>query len=279
MAFFRSHQRVLPGLSLTLGTTLLFLGLIVLLPLSALLIKTNELSWEDLIRVVTSPRAVAAYVVTLRAALMATVFNLFYGLLMAWILVRYRFPGRRLLDAMMDLPFALPTAVAGIALTALLAKNGWVGSLVAPFGITIAYTELGIAVAMAFVSFPFVVRTVQPVLEEFDYELEEAARTLGAKERQIFLRVILPHIAPGLLAGCALAFSRCLGEFGAVIFIAGNMPLKTEVAPLLVFIRLEEFDYPAASAIACVILLSSFVLLLVINMLQAWQLRYQARSS
>lgn len=279
MAFLKSHRRVLPGLSLTLGTTLLFLGLIVLLPLSALLIKTNELSWEDLIRVVTSPRAVAAYLVTLRAALMATVFNLFYGLLMAWILVRYRFPGRRLLDAMMDLPFALPTAVAGIALTALLAKNGWVGSLVAPFGITIAYTELGIAVAMAFVSFPFVVRTVQPVLEEFDYELEEAARTLGAKEWQIFRRVILPHIAPGLLAGCALAFSRCLGEFGAVIFIAGNMPLKTEVAPLLVFIRLEEFDYPAASAIACVILLSSFVLLLVINMLQAWQLRYQARSS
>ncbi len=279
MAFLKSHRRVLPGLSLTLGTTLLFLGLIVLLPLSALLIKTNELSWEDLIRVVTSPRAVAAYLVTLRAALMATVFNLFYGLLMAWILVRYRFPGRRLLDAMMDLPFALPTAVAGIALTALLAKNGWVGSLVAPFGITIAYTELGIAVAMAFVSFPFVVRTVQPVLEEFDFELEEAARTLGAREGQIFLRVILPHIAPGLLAGCALAFSRCLGEFGAVIFIAGNMPLKTEVAPLLVFIRLEEFDYPAASAIACVILLSSFVLLLLINMLQAWQLRYQARSS
>jgi sulfate transport system permease protein len=279
MAFFRSHRRVLPGLSLTLGTTLLFLGLIVLLPLSALLIKTNELSWDELIRVVTSPRAVAAYVVTLRAALMATVFNLFYGLLMAWILVRYRFSGRRLLDAMMDLPFALPTAVAGIALTALLAKNGWVGSLVAPFGITIAYTELGIAVAMAFVSFPFVVRTVQPVLEEFDFELEEAARTLGAREWQIFLRVILPHIAPGLLAGCALAFSRCLGEFGAVIFIAGNMPLKTEIAALLVFIRLEEFDYPAASAIACVILLSSFVLLLVINMLQAWQLRYQVRSS
>ncbi len=279
MAFFRSHRRVLPGLSLTLGTTLLFLGLIVLLPLSALLIKTNELSWEDLIRVVTSPRAVAAYVVTLRASLMATIFNLFYGLLMAWILVRYRFPGRRLLDAMMDLPFALPTAVAGIALTALLTKNGWVGSLVAPFGIAIAYTELGIAIAMAFVSFPFVVRTVQPVLEEFDYELEEAARTLGAKEWQIFLRVILPHIAPGLLAGCALAFSRCLGEFGAVIFIAGNMPLKTEIAALLVFIRLEEFDYPAASAIACVILLSSFVLLLGINMLQAWQLRYQARST
>ena len=227
----------------------------------------------------TSPRAVAAYIVTVRAGLMATVFNLFYGLLMAWILVRYRFPGRRLLDAMMDLPFALPTAVAGIALTALLTKNGWVGNLVSPFGIAIAYTELGIAVAMAFVSFPFVVRTVQPVLEEFDFELEEAARTLGAREWQIFLRVILPHIAPGLLAGCALAFSRCLGEFGAVIFIAGNMPLKTEIAALLVFIRLEEFDYPAASAIACVILLSSFVLLLVINMLQAWQLRYQARSS
>ncbi len=279
MAFLKSHQRVLPGLSLTLGTTLLFLGLIVLLPLGALLIKTNELSWDELIRVVTSPRAVAAYIVTVRAALMATIFNLFYGLLMAWILVRYRFPGRRLLDAMMDLPFALPTAVAGIALTALLAKNGWIGSLAAPFGIAIAYTELGIAVAMAFVSFPFVVRTVQPVLEEFDFELEEAARTLGAREWQIFLRVILPHIAPGLLAGCALAFSRCLGEFGAVIFIAGNMPLKTEIAALLVFIRLEEFDYPAASAIACVILLSSFVLLLVINMLQAWQLRYQARSS
>ena len=279
MAFLKSHQRVLPGLSLTLGTTLLFLGLIVLLPLSALLIKTNELSWDQLTRVVTSPRAVAAYIVTVRAGLMATVFNLFYGLLMAWILVRYRFPGRRLLDAMMDLPFALPTAVAGIALTALLTKNGWVGNLVSPFGIAIAYTELGIAVAMAFVSFPFVVRTVQPVLEEFDYELEEAARTLGAKEWQIFLRVILPHIAPGLLAGCALAFSRCLGEFGAVIFIAGNMPLKTEIAALLVFIRLEEFDYPAASAIACVILLSSFVLLLGINMLQAWQLRYQARST
>lgn len=271
-------RRVLPGLPLTLGCTLFYVGLIVLLPLAALIAKSASLGAEEFWRVVTQPRALAAYGITLRAALWATLFNAAYGLLMAWVLVRCPFPGRRVLDALMDLPFALPTAVAGLALTALYAKNGWLGGLLEPNGLKVAYAEAGIAVAMAFVSAPFVVRTVQPVLEDLEPELEEAARTLGAGEAQVFWRVVFPAILPAYLAGCSLAFARCLGEFGALIFIAGNLPFVTEIVSLLIFIRLEEYDYPAAAAIATVVLGAAFLLLLATNAIQAWQLRHRRAS-
>lgn len=276
----RSRPRsALPGLGLTLGCTLTYLALIVLLPLAALLLKAGSMSWADYWAVVSGPRAVASYRVTLGAAALATAINAVYGLLMAWVLVRYEFPGRRLLDGLVDLPFALPTAVAGIALTALFARQGWFGSVLEPLGVKVAYTPLGIAIAMAFASAPFVVRTVQPVLEDLEAEVEESARSLGASDLATFRRVILPQIMPALLAGCSLAFARCLGEFGAVIFIAGNQPFRTEITSLLAFIRLEEFDYPAAAAIATVMLFAAFVMLAVTNLIQAFYLRYTERAA
>ncbi|MGE4219606.1 MAG: sulfate ABC transporter permease subunit CysT [Alphaproteobacteria bacterium] len=272
-ALRRGRRRVLPGFGLTMGATLLYLALIVLLPVAALLLKTADAGWLRFWDVVSSPRAVAAFQVTVGAALLATLFNAAYGLLMAWVLTRYRFPGRRILDALMDLPFALPTAVAGIALAALFAGNGWFGQFLEPGGIKVAYTLAGVAVAMAFTSVPFVVRTVQPVIEELKPEVEEAAASLGASRWQVFARVIYPALFPAHLAGSAMAFARSLGEFGAVIFIAGNLPFKTEIAALLIFIRLEEYDYPAAAAIATVLLAFAFLLLLATNTIQAWRLR------
>jgi sulfate transport system permease protein len=267
----------MPGFAFTLGTTLFYLALIVVLPIGALVMKSASLSWTGFLAIVTGERALASYRVTLGAAAAATAFNAVFGLLMAWILVRYRFPGRRLLDALMDLPFAMPTAVAGIALTAVFARNGWLGGPLEAIGLPVAYTPLGIAVAMAFTSAPFVVRTVQPVLEALEPEFEEAARTLGARDGQIFARVVFPTILPSLIAGCTLAFARSLGEFGAVIFIAGNRPFETEITALLIFIRLEEFEYPAAAALATVVLGAALLLLLVTNAIQLWQLRYVRR--
>ncbi|MBL8578170.1 MAG: sulfate ABC transporter permease subunit CysT [Mesorhizobium sp.] len=273
-----SRRRVLPGLNLSLGITLFYVALIVVLPLGALVFKAASLGPEDYWRIVSSPRALASYRVTVLCALAATAFNLVFGMALAWVLVRYRFPGRRLVDAIVDLPFALPTAVAGIALTTLFAQNGWFGSILAPLGITVAYTPLGIIVAMAFTSLPFVVRTVQPVLEDMDPALEEAAQTLGGSDVSIFMRVILPLLTPALLAGVSLSFARSLGEFGAIIFIAGNQPFSTEITALLTFIRLEEYDYQAAAAIASVLLITAFVMLAVTNVLQARALRYMDRS-
>ncbi len=269
----RARRRVLPGFGLTMGATLFYLALIVLLPVAALILKTADGGWLRFWQVISSERAVAAFQVTIGAAILATIFNALYGLLMAWVLARYRFPGRRSLDALIDLPFALPTAVAGIALTALYAGNGWFGAVLEPAGLKVVYTIVGVAVAMAFTSVPFVVRTVQPVIEELKAETEEAARTLGASDWQVFTRVIYPAIFPAHLAGCAMSFARSMGEFGAVIFIAGNLPFQTEIAPLLIFIRLEEYDYPAASAIAVVLLAVAFVLLLTTNAIQAWRLK------
>ena len=267
-------KRVLPGFTLSLGVTLFYLGVIVLLPLLALALKAGGIGWEQFVRVVASERAIATYRVTLGAAALATLFNAFYGLLMAWVLVRYDFPGKRLLDALVDLPFALPTAVAGLALSALFAGNGWFGQYLEPLGIKVAYTPLGIAVAMAFTSAPFVIRTVQPVLEDLETDVEQAAETLGARPWQIFAKVVFPAIFPAFLAGCTLAFARAIGEFGAIIYIAGNKPFQTEITALLVFIRLDEYDYPAAASIASVVLLAAFSLMLTTNLIQAWQRRY-----
>lgn len=270
-------RRVLPGFGLSLGITLLYVGIMILLPLAAIVLKAGGLGLKEIWAILTSERALASFRITILAALVATGINAIYGLLMAWVLVRYNFPGRRLLDAVMDLPFALPTAVAGIALTALYAKTGWIGSLAEPLDWKIAYTPIGIALAMAFVSAPFVTRTVQPVLEDLDKEIEEAANSLGATRWQTFIKVIFPAIFPAYLAGCSLAFARSLGEFGAVIFIAGNMPLKTEITALLIFIRLEEYEYPAASVLAGALLIAAFLMLLTTNAIQAWQLKYVDR--
>ncbi|MDJ1159630.1 sulfate ABC transporter permease subunit CysT [Chelatococcus sp. SYSU_G07232] len=267
-------RRVLPGFGLTMGTTLTYVALVVLLPLAALLLKSAEIGPDGFLRLVTGERALAAFQVTLTAAAFATAFNAAYGLLMAWVLVRYEFAGKRILDALMDIPFALPTAVAGVALTALYAANGWFGQLFEMAGLKIVYTVTGVALAMAFTSAPFVVRTVQPVLESLQPDIEEASATLGAYPGVIFRRVIYPVIFPAHLTGCALAFARSLGEFGAVIFIAGNLPFKTEIVSLLVFIRLEEYDYAAASAIAVVLLATAFAVLLATNALQALAQRH-----
>jgi sulfate transport system permease protein len=271
------RRRILPGFPLTLGITLLYVGIIIVLPIGALVFKAAGLGLEDYWRIVSSARAVASYRVTVLSALAATTFNLFFGLALAWVLVRYRFPGRRLVDALVDLPFALPTAVAGIALTALFASSGWFGAPLSKIGIDVAYTPLGIIVAMAFTSLPFIVRTVQPVLEDLDPAIEEAAQTLGGSDSAIFFRVILPLLTPSLLAGVSLSFARGLGEFGAVIFIAGNRPFETEITALLAFIRLEEYDYQAAAAIASVLLAAAFLMLAATNLLQARALRYTAK--
>ncbi len=267
-------KRVLPGFGLTLGYTLMYLGLIVLIPLVALLTKTFTLTWEQFWVAVTAPRVLASYRLTFGASFLAAVVNLFAGLLVAWVLVRYSFPGKKIADALVDLPFALPTAVAGISLTALLAGNGWVGSVLEPLGIELAFKPAGIVVALIFIGLPFVVRTVQPVLEDAEKELEEAATCLGATRWQTFYKVILPSILPALITGFAMAFARAVGEYGSVIFIAGNMPMVSEITPLIIIGKLEQYDYAGATAVAVVMLAISFVLLLVINLLQAWQRRH-----
>jgi sulfate transport system permease protein len=264
---------VIPGFGLALGFTLAYLSLIVLIPLAALVLKTASLGWPEFWRIATDPRTIAALKVSFGISFAAATINAVFGLIVAWVLVRYEFPGRKLLDAFIDLPFALPTAVAGIALTALYAPNGWVGELVKPFGIKIAYTPIGILIALTFIGLPFIVRTVQPVLEDLDREVEEAAATLGARRFQTFRKVILPALLPALLTGFALALARAIGEYGSVIFIAGNIPFVSEIAPLLIVIKLTEFNYAAATAIASIMLAISFVLLLVINLLQAWSRR------
>lgn len=257
-----------------MGTTILYLGIIVLLPLAALLLKATEIGPAQAIAILSTPRTLSAIRVTLLTALGATAINAIYGLALAWVLVRYEFPGKRLLDALVDVPFALPTAVAGLTLTALFAENGWFGGALKSLGITIVYTPLGIILAMTFTSLPFIVRLLQPVIAELSAESEEAARTLGATDGYILRTVILPALVPSLLAGCSLAFARCIGEFGAVIFIAGNNPQRTEVMALLTFIRLEEFDYPAAAVLAVTMMAFAFVMLLCANGFQKWHLRY-----
>ena len=275
----RRSGRVLPGFGLTLGYTLMYLGLIVLIPLVALLTKTFTLTWEQFWVAVTAPRVLASYRLTFGASFLAAVVNLFAGLLVAWVLVRYSFPGKKIADALVDLPFALPTAVAGISLTALLAGNGWVGSVLEPLGIELAFKPAGIVVALIFIGLPFVVRTVQPVLEDAEKELEEAATCLGATRWQTFYKVILPSILPALITGFAMAFARAVGEYGSVIFIAGNMPMVSEITPLIIIGKLEQYDYAGATAVAVVMLGISFVLLLVINLLQAWQRRHAGASA
>ena len=267
-------KRVLPGFGLTLGYTLFYLSIIVLIPLSALLFKTFTLTWPQFWEAISSPRVVASYQLTFGASLLAALVNLVFGLLIAWVLVRYQFPGKKIVDALVDLPFALPTAVAGISLTALLAGNGWVGQYLEPLGIQLAFKPAGIVIALIFIGLPFVVRTVQPVLEDTEKELEEAATSLGASRWQIFYKVILPSITPALMTGFAMAFARAVGEYGSVIFIAGNMPMISEITPLIIIGKLEQYDYAGATAVAVVMLVISFVLLLVINALQAWQRRH-----
>lgn len=261
---------VIPGFGLTLGLSLAYLTLIILIPLSGLAWRSASLGWPQFWSLVTDPRTLNALKISFGTALAAAAVNVVFGTVVAWVLVRYRFPGRRVVDAMVDLPFALPTAVADIALTTLYAPNGWIGALVGPLGIKVAYTPLGIVVALVFIGLPFVVRTVQPVMEEIDREVEEAAATLGASRFQTITRVLFPGLAPAIVTGFALAFARGVGEYGSVIFIAGNLPNVSEIAPLLIIIRLEEYNYPAATAIAAVMLIISFAMLLVINMLQSW---------
>ncbi len=274
-AFWRQPS-VLPGFGITMGFTLFYLGALVMLPLAALVFKAMDLSAEEMWAAATAPRALAAYRLSFGAALIAALINLFFGVLVSWVLVRYRFPFKRVVDGLVDLPFALPTAVAGIALATLYAPNGWVGKLLEPLGIKVAYTPLGVVVALVFIGLPFVVRTVQPVLQDLNQDVEEAAASLGASRWQAFRRVILPAILPAALTGFALAFARALGEYGSVIFIAGNLPMKSEIAPLLIIINLEQYDYAGAATIGTTMLLASFLLLLPINILQRWS---RARSA
>ena len=266
-------SRVLPGFRLTLGYTLFYLGLVVLIPLAALALKTFTLTWPQFWEAVTAPRVLASYRLTFGASLIAALVNVFFGLLVAWVLVRYTFPGKKIVDALVDLPFALPTAVAGISLSALLAGNGWVGQFFEPLGIQLAFNPNGVVIALIFIGLPFVVRTVQPVLEDTEKELEEAAMCLGATRWQTFTKVILPTIGPALMTGFAMAFARAIGEYGSVIFIAGNMPMVSEITPLIIIGKLEQYDIAGATAVASVMLIMSFVLLLIINGLQAWQRR------
>ena len=261
---------VIPGFGLTLGYTVFYLSLIVILPISALFLKTATLGWGEFWAIVSSPRVVASYRLTFGASLVGALVNAFFGFIVAWTLVRTSFPGKKIIDALVDLPFALPTAVSGIALTAIYAPTGWVGRYLEPLGIKAAFTPLGVTIALTFISLPFVVRTLQPALEELDPATEEAARSLGANRAQTFLRVILPAVFPALLTGFALSFARALGEYGSVVFISGNMPMKTEITPLLIIAKLEQFDYPGATAIATVMLVASFAILLLINLLQWW---------
>ena len=268
MSSVRAPRSILPGFGLSLGFTLTYLSLIVLIPLAAAFIKTAGMSWADFVSAVASPRVLASYRLSFGASLAAGLVNAFFGLLVAWVLVRYTFPGRRIVDALVDLPFALPTAVAGIALTAIYAKNGWVGRWLEPYGIKVAFTQLGVFVALTFIGLPFVVRTLQPVLQELEPEIEEASACLGANRWQTITRVLLPELLPALLTGFALAFARALGEYGSVVFIAGNMPFKTEIAPLLIVIKLEQYDYAGAAAVGVAMLLISFAALNAFNVAQ-----------
>jgi sulfate/thiosulfate transport system permease protein len=272
-ATWRKHS-VLPGFGLTFGFTFFYLSLVVLVPLSTLFLKSASLGPAAFWTAVTSPRVVASYELSFGASLAGAALNAVFGLVVAWVLVRYRFPGHRLVDALVDLPFALPTAVAGIALVSLYAPNGWLGRPLAAAGVHVAFTPLGVAVALTFIGLPFVVRTLQPVIESLDPEVEEAAASLGATRGQTFLRVVLPALAPAWITGFALAFARAVGEYGSVVFIAGNMPMRTEIAPLLIITKLEQYDYVGATAIASVMLVASFVLLLGINRLQSWSARF-----
>ena len=279
--FAPRHQpaRVLPGFEITLGFTIAYLSLIVLIPLSALVFKTLNLTWEQFWQAVTAPRVVASYKLTFGASFLAACINAFFGLLLAWVLVRYQFFGKKIVDALVDLPFALPTAVAGISLTALLAGNGWIGQYLEPLGIQLAFNRNGVLIALIFIGLPFVVRTVQPILEDVEKELEEAATCLGATRWQTFSRVIFPTLAPALLTGFAMAFARAIGEYGSVIFIAGNMPMVSEITPLIIISKLEQYDYAGATAVALVMLCAAFVMLLLINGLQAWQRARSGASS
>ncbi len=269
-SYFLKKPSVLPGFGMTLGFTLFYTALIVLIPLAGLVFKTLDAPWEEFRDTVMDPRVIAAFKISFGLSFIAALFNAFFGLIIAWVLVRYRFPGRKIMDAVVDLPFALPTAVAGIALTTLYSPNGWIGGFFHEIGIPIAFGPIGICIALIFIGLPFVVRTVEPVLHDFDKEMEEAAVCLGASRYQIFVRIILPQIMPALMAGFAMAFARGLGEYGSVIFIAGNMPFKSEIVPLLIVIKLEQYDYIGATAIALVMLIASFIMLLVINLLQRW---------
>ncbi|WP_027167611.1 sulfate ABC transporter permease subunit CysT [Mesorhizobium sp. WSM3224] len=261
---------VIPGFGLTLGFSLAYLTLIILIPLSGLVWRSAALGWADFWAIAVDRRTLNALKISFGTAFLAAAVNVVFGTIVAWVLVRYRFPGRRIADAMVDLPFALPTAVAGIALTTLYAPNGWIGQLLMPLGIKVAYTPLGIVIALVFIGLPFVVRTVQPIMEEIDKEVEEAAATLGANRFQIITRVLFPGLAPAIITGFSLAFARGVGEYGSVIFIAGNLPFKSEIAPLLIVIRLEEYNYEAATAIAAIMLALSFLMLLVVNLVQTW---------
>ena len=270
VALVLKQSSVLPGFGLTLGFALFYFSLIVLIPLSGLVIKTTTLTWEQFWHTITEPRALASYQLTFGAALLGALINGFFGAVVAWVLVRYRFPGRSIVDALVDLPFALPTAVAGITLTAIYSSNGWIGHYLEPLGIKVAFTPLGVLVALTFIGLPFVVRTVQPILQDLDKEVEEAATTLGANRWQTFRAVIVPELWPALLTGMAMAFARSVGEYGSVIFIAGNMPLKSEITPLLIMTKLEQYDYAGATALGVVMLLVSFILALMINLIQWW---------
>lgn len=270
MRLILKQSSVLPGFGLTLGFALFYFSLIVLIPLSGLFIKTSTLTWEQFWHTVTEPRAIASYQLTFGASLAGALINGLFGSIIAWVLVRYRFPGRSLVDALVDLPFALPTAVAGITLTAIYSSNGWIGRYLEPLGIKVAFTPLGVLVALTFIGLPFVVRTVQPVLQDLDKEVEEAATTLGANRWQTFRAVIVPELWPALLTGIAMAFARAVGEYGSVIFIAGNMPFQSEITPLLIMTKLEQYDYAGATALGVIMLVASFILALAINLLQWW---------
>ena len=269
----RTQRRILPGFGLTMGITVLYLSLIVLIPLATLPARTMTMSWPDFRATITDPRVVASYRLSLGASLAAASVNAVFGALVAWVLARYSFPGRRIIDALIDLPFALPTAVAGIVLTTLYAPSGWLGAPLASYGISVAFTPLGVTVALIFIGLPFVVRTLQPVIEDLDPEVEEAATSLGASRAGVLFRIILPNLFPAWLTGFALAFARAVGEYGSVVFISGNMPMRTEISPLLIVTKLEQYDYAGATAIAIVMLVISFVLLLAINALQSWARR------
>ena len=270
----RAQKRsVLPGFRVTLAFTLLYLGLIVLIPLAGLPVRTASMGWDSFWQTVTDPRVVASYRLTFTTAFWAAIANGVFGLIVAWVLVRYEFPGRRIMDAMVDLPFALPTAVAGITLTTLYAPNGWLGRPLAAYGIPVAFTPTGITIALIFIGLPFVIRALQPVIQELDIEVEEAAASLGARRWQVIHRVIVPYLVPAWLTGVALAFARAIGEYGSVVFISGNMPMRTEIAPLLIVTKLEQYDYAGATAVAFVMLVISFALLLFINFVQGWTAR------
>ncbi len=276
--FFKKHS-VLPGFGLTLGLAVTYMSLIVLIPLSSLFLKSATLTWHKFLAEVTNERVLASYRLTFGASLIGALINAFFGFIVAWVLVRYTFPGKKIMDALVDLPFALPTAVAGIALTSLYSENGWIGQYLAPLGIKAAYNRLGVTIALTFIGLPFVVRTLQPTLQDVEVEIEEAAESLGANRWQTFSRVIFPTVLPALLTGFALAFARAIGEYGSVIFIAGNIPFKTEITSLLIVTKLEEFDYAGATSIAVVMLVVSFLLLLIINLLQWWNGRLREENA